>query len=40
VEFVGGTENQGFGLVTHFKMPGDVTVQLYQPLYTKGGASA
>lgn len=35
VEFVDGVEDQGFGLVTHFKMPGDVVVQLYEPRYTK-----
>ena len=26
---------RGYGLVTHFKMPGDVEVQLYQPRYEK-----
>jgi len=35
VEFVGGVEDRGFGLVTSFKMPGDLKVQLYQPHYTK-----
>jgi len=35
VEFTEPVTNQGFGLVTHFKMPGDVVVQLYQPLYKK-----
>ena len=35
VEFVGGIEDRGYGLVTHFVMPGDVRVQLYQPRYTK-----
>jgi hypothetical protein len=35
VEFIGGIEDAGFGLVTHFKMPGDLIVQLYQPHYTK-----
>jgi catechol 2,3-dioxygenase-like lactoylglutathione lyase family enzyme len=35
VEFVDGIEDQGFGLVTHFKMPGDILVQLYQPRYEK-----
>jgi hypothetical protein len=28
-------ENHGYGLVTHFTMPGDVRVQLYQPKYRK-----
>jgi catechol 2,3-dioxygenase-like lactoylglutathione lyase family enzyme len=36
VEFTDGVVDQGFGLVTHFAMPGGVTVQLYQPLYEKG----
>lgn len=35
VEFVDAVENHGYGLVTHFRMPGDFQVQLYQPLYTK-----
>jgi catechol 2,3-dioxygenase-like lactoylglutathione lyase family enzyme len=35
VEFTGTVTNQGFGLVTHFKMPGNIVVQLYQPLYAK-----
>jgi hypothetical protein len=35
--------NRGYGLVTHFTMPGSVKVQLYQPRYhknPKGGAKA
>ena len=35
VEFSGGVENPGYGLVTHFKMPGNFQAQLYQPLYSK-----
>ncbi len=35
VEFAGGVEDHGYGLVTHIKMPGDIDVQLYQPLYKK-----
>jgi catechol 2,3-dioxygenase-like lactoylglutathione lyase family enzyme len=35
VEFTGPITDQGYGLVTHFKMPGDCVVQLYQPRYTK-----
>ena len=35
VEFTDGIEDHGYGLVTHFKMPGDFAVQLYQPLYRK-----
>ena len=36
VEFTGPVEDHGYGLVTHFKAPGDFAVQLYQPLYKKG----
>lgn len=35
VEFIDEILNAGYGLVTHFIMPGDVKVQLYQPLYSK-----
>lgn len=35
VEFSGGVEDAGFGLVTFFQMPGDIRVQLYQPRYQK-----
>jgi predicted enzyme related to lactoylglutathione lyase len=35
VEFVQGIEDHGYGLVTHFKAPGGLTVQLYQPAYGK-----
>src|SRR5262245_19037783 len=35
VEFADEVANHGYGLVTHFKMPGNVAVQLYQPLYKK-----
>ena len=35
VEFVGGINDLGYGLVTHFKMPGDIEVQLYEPRYSK-----
>ena len=35
VEFVDEIQNRGYGLVTNFKMPGDMEMQLYQPLYTK-----
>lgn len=33
VEFTDGVTDQGYGLVTHFTMPGGVNVQLYQPRY-------
>ena len=36
VEFDGGVVDAGFGLTTHFKMPGGVRAQLYQPHYRKG----
>ncbi len=38
VEFTDGVTDQGYGLVTHFKMPGDLQVQLYQPRYTRNGS--
>lgn len=37
VEFVGEIADHGYGLVTHFMMPGDIKVQLYQPRYSKSG---
>ena len=38
VEFVGDVKDEGYGLVTHFTVPGGFSIQLYQPLYTKGPA--
>jgi catechol 2,3-dioxygenase-like lactoylglutathione lyase family enzyme len=35
VEFTEGISDQGYGLVTHFKVPGGFAVQLYQAKYTK-----
>ena len=35
VEFTEPIADHGYGLVTHFKVPGDFAVQLYQPKYTK-----
>lgn len=35
VEFTEGFSEAGYGLVTHFKMPDDFAVQLYQPRYKK-----
>jgi hypothetical protein len=35
VEFTQDIQDQGYGLVTFFKVPGDFKVQLYQPKYTK-----
>ena len=37
VEFTDGIVDQGFGLVTHFNMPGVRQVQLYQPKYQRKG---
>lgn len=34
VEFTEPVADHGYGLVTHFKMPGDMKVQLYQPRYS------
>jgi len=36
VEFIDDITDRGYGLVTHFIMPGNVEVQLYEPLYSKG----
>ncbi len=35
VEFTTGIEDHGYGMVTHFRVPGDFTVQLYQPRYRR-----
>jgi hypothetical protein len=35
VEFTSEVEDHGYGLVTHFKAPGGITVQLYEPRYAK-----
>jgi catechol 2,3-dioxygenase-like lactoylglutathione lyase family enzyme len=35
VEFTAEVQDMGYGLITHFKVPGDFTVQLFQPRYTK-----
>ena len=37
VEFTDGITDAGYGLVTHFRMPGDLQVQLYEPRYRKHG---
>ena len=36
VKFTGPVEDRGYGLVTHFEVPGGFVVQLYQPRYSKG----
>ena len=33
VEFTGAISDQGYGLVTAFRMPGGVVAELYQPRY-------
>jgi catechol 2,3-dioxygenase-like lactoylglutathione lyase family enzyme len=38
VEFTDGVADMGYGLVTHFKVPGDFQVQLYQPRYARNPA--
>jgi catechol 2,3-dioxygenase-like lactoylglutathione lyase family enzyme len=35
VEFTDTVADHGYGLVTHFKVPGGFEIQLYQPRYTK-----
>jgi hypothetical protein len=35
VEFVDEVQDKGYGLAIHFAMPGDFTVELYQPKYAK-----
>lgn len=35
VEFTSDIQDQGWGLLTHFRMPGDMEVELYQPKYKK-----
>ena len=38
VEFTDGVTDVGYGLATHFKLPGGFTVQLYQPRYQRQSA--
>lgn len=38
VEFTSEIQDHGYGLVTYFNAPGGITVQLYEPRYTKGAA--
>lgn len=35
VQFTGDVADMGYGLVTHFKVPGGFELQLYQPRYRK-----
>jgi uncharacterized protein (TIGR03067 family) len=38
VEFTDEISDAGYGLATHFKMPGDIQVQLYQPYYKRASS--
>ncbi|HEX9794223.1 MAG TPA: VOC family protein [Planctomycetota bacterium] len=40
VEFLDEIADAGYGTVIHFRMPGDVKVQLYQPRYSKNPRAA
>ena len=40
VEFTRDVEDHGYGLVTYFRCPGSITVQLYEPRYQKKTARA
>ena len=35
VQFKGKIEDHGYGFVTHFEVPGNFSIQLYQPKYQK-----
>jgi hypothetical protein len=35
VEFADGISDVGYGLATHFRVPGDFELELYQPSYRK-----
>lgn len=35
VEFDGEVVDQGYGLVTYFRVPGDLRLQLYEPRYSR-----
>jgi hypothetical protein len=39
VEFTDGITDAGYGLATHFRVPGDFEIQLYQPRYQKNAHS-
>jgi len=40
VEFTDGVSDAGYGLATHFRVPGDFEVELYQPRYRKDSRRA
>lgn len=35
VDFTSGVTDEGWGLLTHFRMPGGLEVELYEPKYVK-----
>ena len=35
VEFTSGITDQGWGLLTHIRMPGGMDMELYEPKYAK-----
>ena len=39
VEFTDGITDHGYGLTTHFKVPGNFEVELYQPRYSRSSSS-
>lgn len=40
VEFIDDITDEGYGNITHFIMPGEVMVQLYEPLYEKNSSKS
>jgi hypothetical protein len=40
VEFLDTVRDVGYGLATHFRMPGGFAVELYQPSYSKRPSGA
>jgi catechol 2,3-dioxygenase-like lactoylglutathione lyase family enzyme len=39
VQFLDEISDRGYGLTIHFHMPGEVPVELYQPLYKKNSSA-
>ena len=39
VQFIDEITDVGYGLAIHFPVPGDFTLELYQPHYTKGSSA-
>ena len=39
IEFTTGISDESWGLLTHFRMPGDMEVELYEPKYRKHAQS-